>query len=295
MSKFTLADVPKYTELMWPTLQVLQDKKGSASNSEIIDAVIEKMRLPDSVRDVTHDTGLPVFKDRLNWARSWLKNAMNAVDNVNPGVWALTQKGVDLLKGTEDALHKEFMSLKKAYLKAWSDKNKHKQSTASKEGTGAEEQEGGDWKTALLDRLLTIDSYKFEHLCGSLLRKEGFTDVKVTNRSRDGGIDGTASWRIGLLSFDVVFQCKRYKGTVGSKDMDGFLGALMKLGAKRGLFITTGSYTKAAEQTALNSPAYKVDLIDGDTLCDLLKNREMGVKTQEVIDEAFFVDLEKKP
>ena len=76
--------------------------------------------------------------------------------------------------------------------------------------------------------------------------------------------------------------------------MNEFLGALTKYSANRGLFITTSSYTKDAQQAALDNPTYQVDLIDGDMLCDLLKKHKMGVKMQEVIDEAFFVDLEKK-
>ena len=291
MSKLTLADVPKYEELMWPALQVLQEKGGPTNIPEMIDAVIEKMGLPDEVRDVTYDTGQPAFERKLGWARSWLKLAMNAVDNVKPGVWNLTPKGVDLLKGTEDEMYKKFMPLKKAHLKAWNDEDKRKKSLASKEGTEEEEQEVDDWKTDLLDRIREIDPYKFEELCGRLLRAAGFEDVKVTNRAKDGGIDGFASLRVKLMSFDVAFQCKRHKGTVGSKDVQAFVGALGPSSARRGIFITTSSYTKAARQVEREN---KVDLIDGDKLCDLLKKHKMGVKMQEAIDEAYFVDLEKK-
>ena len=279
--------VPKSKEIMWPILQVLQEKGGPASRSEIYNAVIEKMNLPDEVRRRPHEnSNKDYFETRLWFALSWLKNTANAVDDVNPGVWVLTPDGVDLLKGTEDKMHKQLMELSK---------KKNKQSTASKGGTEAEEQGGDDWKADLLDRLREIDPYKFEELCGDLLRAQDFTDVKVTQRSHDGGIDGTASmWVNDLISSDIAFQCKRHKGNVGSKDMDAFLGALTKFGTRRGLFITTGRYTENAKKAAKNNPMYKVNLIDGNMLCSLLKNHGMGVKMQEVIDESFFAKLRKK-
>ncbi|MBC6444657.1 MAG: restriction endonuclease [Alphaproteobacteria bacterium GM202ARS2] len=151
------------------------------------------------------------------------------------------------------------------------------------------------WKTELLHRLQNIDPYQFEKLCGKLLKAMGATNVKVTQRSHDGGIDGTATMHANPLSVDMAFQCKRRKGTIGEKDIRDFLGALTKLRNKQGLFITTGRYTKTARQTAKDNLIYEIHLIDGDDLCSLMEIHRIGIKMQTVIDEAFFADLKKKP
>ena len=114
-----------------------------------------------------------------------------------------------------------------------------------------------------------------------LLGKCGFTKVEVRGKSGDGGIDGVGVLRVNLVSFQVFFQCKRYKGSVGASEIRDFRGAMMGR-ADKGLFITTGSFTSQASDEATRDGATAIDLIDGERLCVLLKENKLGVSTEMV-------------
>jgi restriction system protein len=115
----------------------------------------------------------------------------------------------------------------------------------------------------------------------------------VTGKSGDGGIDGTGVYRLSLVSFPVYWQCKRYKGSVGSGVVRDFRGAMVGRGDK-GLLITTGTFTGDAKAEATREGAPPIDLIDGERLAQLLKEYELGVKVhlrtvEEVtVDPSFF-------
>lgn len=121
----------------------------------------------------------------------------------------------------------------------------------------------------------------FERLSQRLLREAGFVKVEVRGKTGDGGIDGVGVLRVNLVSFQVYFQCKRWKGSVGAKEIRDFRGALQGR-ADKGLFITTGSFTSQAYEEATRDGAIAIDLIDGDRLCELLKQYELGVKTEMI-------------
>ena len=132
----------------------------------------------------------------------------------------------------------------------------------------------------------------FERLVQRMLRESGFTQVEVTGRSGDGGIDGRGIVRIhGFMSFHVLFQCKRYRGSVGPSEIRDFRGAAVGR-ADRGLFITTGTFTPAAVKEATRDGASPIDLINGDTFAEKLKELSLGVRKEmiEVVDveETFF-------
>lgn len=129
----------------------------------------------------------------------------------------------------------------------------------------------------------------FERLCQRLLREHGFTQVEVTGRSGDGGIDGVGVLRVELISFRVVFQCKRYEGSVGAGQIRDFRGAMIGR-ADKGLFLTTGRFTASAKQEATRAGAPAIDLIDGSDLCDLLKKLDLGVQTKTIQVEEVSVD-----
>ncbi len=153
-----------------------------------------------------------------------------------------------------------------------------------------------DWKEHLLETLLAVPPDQFERLARRLLREAGFISATVTGKSGDGGIDGIGVYRLSLVSFPVFFQCKRYKGSVGAGAVRDFRGAMSGRGDK-GLLITTGNFTAEAKSEATRDGAPPIDLIDGERLCDLLKDYELGVRCTirqveevEVLPE-FFIDL----
>nr|WP_305888984.1 restriction endonuclease [Parvularcula maris] len=109
----------------------------------------------------------------------------------------------------------------------------------------------------------------------------GFVRVEVRGKTGDGGIDGVGVLRVNLVTFQVYFQCKRYTGSVGSKEIRDFRGALQGR-ADKGLFVTTGTFTKQASEEAARDGAIAIDLIDGERLCSLLKEYSLGVETELV-------------
>ena len=135
----------------------------------------------------------------------------------------------------------------------------------------------------------------FERLVKRMLRESGFVQVEVTGRSGDGGIDGRGIVKIGgILSFHVYFQCKRYRGTVSATEIRDFRGALVGR-ADRGLFVTTGTFTRDAIREATRDGATPIDLMNGDQLADKLKELGLGVTIEMVeqveINEKWFENV----
>jgi restriction system protein len=137
-----------------------------------------------------------------------------------------------------------------------------------------------------------LDPAAFERLVQRLLRESGFVQVEVTGRTGDGGIDGKGIARIhGLMSFHVVFQCKRYSGVVGASQVRDFRGSMIGR-ADKGLFITTGTFSKDAMKEATRDGAPPIDMLDGDALASKLKEMELGLRVKmveevEVVPEWF--------
>ena len=132
----------------------------------------------------------------------------------------------------------------------------------------------------------------FERLCQRLLRESGFVQVQVTGRSRDGGIDGQGILQMArLVSFPVLFQCKRWRNSVGPDVVRDFRGAMLGR-ADRGLIITTSTFTAAARKEAIRDGAPPIDLIDGLSLADNLHDLHLGVREIVIVDEAWFDELQ---
>ena len=154
--------------------------------------------------------------------------------------------------------------------------------------------EAEGWKDKLSFTLTQkLDPSGFERLVQRILRESGFIHVEVTGRTGDGGIDGKGIARIhGFMSFHVLFQCKRYKGSVSASEIRDFRGAMVGRAADKGLFITTGSFTSGAIKEATRDGAPPIDLVDGDELAEKLRNLSLGVKTELVeriiVDETWF-------
>ena len=144
-----------------------------------------------------------------------------------------------------------------------------------------EESTQDHWQSDLLSAVRDMTPDAFERLSQRLLREAGFSKVEVRGKTGDGGIDGVGILRVNLITFQVYFQCKKYKGSVGAKEIRDFRGALQGR-ADKGLFITTGTFTSHASDEATRDGAIAIDLIDGENLCELLKKYELGVKTEMV-------------
>jgi len=270
-----------YDELMNPVLQALRFLGGSGTDEEIDNKVAELVKIPTDQLDILHNPnkgGLTELEYRLMWTRTYLKK-FGLIENSSRGIWALTTKASSIEKVDE----KEVVRLVRERMK----KEKH-------ETTGGEDEpdEKVEWQEELLDIILKMSPSAFERLIQRLLRESGFVQVEVTGQAGDGGIDGHGIMRLGgLLSFHVIFQGKRWKGSVGAGIVRDFRGAMVGR-ADKGLFITTGSFTKDAIKEATRDGAPAIDLVDGDQLVEKLKQLSLGVQTQIIEIEKVTIDPE---
>jgi restriction system protein len=284
--------LPELPKLMLATLKALHELGGSAGLHELDEHVIELEGVSEEEQAYTMPDGQTLkLKYYLRWARTYLKRG-GALENSARGVWGLTEAGekIDSLAETE-AIYRQVneeerqRAKKKRAAKKKEEEYSRKTGDIPSDSTSLEidsddqDTVSDDWKNALLAVLKEMDPSAFERLSQRLLREAGFTKVEVRGKSGDGGIDGVGVLRVNLVSFQIYFQCKRYKGSVGSKEIRDFRGALMGR-ADKGLFITTGTFTSQASDEATRDGATAIDLIDGDRLCDLLKQYDLGVSTQ---------------
>jgi restriction system protein len=267
-----MAKVPTFDQMMNPLIQVLKSLGGSGTIEEIDNKVAEVLNLSDEQLEVLHNPdrgGQTEVEYRLAWTRTYLKK-YGVLENSNRGVWALTQKGNQLERVNPNEV-KRFVR---------DEDRKARAKTANDEIT--EDETEITWREELLSTLQKMDPSAFERLVQRLLRESGFIQVEVTGKSGDGGIDGKGIMRLGgMLSFHVIFQCKRYSGSVGSGHVRDFRGAMVGR-ADKGLLITTGNFTRDAEREATRDGAPAIDLIDGNLLAEKLKEFSLGVTTKVV-------------
>lgn len=270
---------PKYEFFYEPTLRALDNLGGSGSNAEIYKQVVRITNLSKEIIDEMHSFTMSEVEYKLMWARTYLKN-FGALESSRQGVWSLTAKGADMLrKGKIDL---------KAITKFTNNKGETEEDNAD-----APSEPQKSWREQISDKLQSMDPYAFEKLAQRLLRECGFSEVEVTKKSGDGGIDGTGKLRInGIFSFNVAFQCKRYKKPVGAPAIRDFRGSL-GTNIEKGVLITTSAFTQEAKDEASSEGKRLIDLMDGEELINKLAEYGIGlneVKSYE-IDEDFFNSL----
>lgn len=277
-------DLPKYDDLMFPTLRMIASLGGSASIDEIQERLVSSHGFTERQLAVTYPrSGSAVLPDRMSWARSFLRMA-GLLDNPRKGIWVLTEEGRDAIGTSAEAVRTRVRDAHRASSVARRSGSGPQARRPAAGADGADAMDEG-WMEGLLATLRCIEPAAFERLCQRVLRESGFVRVEVTGRSGDGGIDGTGVLRVNLISFHVLFQCKRFTGSVGAPTVRDFRGA-MQGRADKGLIVTTGTFTAEARREATRDGAPAIDLIDGEALCLLLKDLRLGVGvTQRVIEE----------
>jgi restriction system protein len=281
-----MASVPTYDELINPALQALHLLGGSGTIDEIYTKVTEISAFTPEQLNMLHDSekgSQTQIEYRLAWARTYLKK-YGLIENSGRGVWALTAEG-------QSTQHIDGALVARSVRRSFLPQAKVKTSPPD----ALESEVIDNWRDILLTVLLNMQPDAFERLIQRILRESGFIQVQVTGRTGDGGIDGKGIMRIGgLMSFHVIFQCKRYQGSVSASHIRDFRGAMVGR-ADKGLFVTTGNFTKDAIQEATRDGAPAIDLLDGDRLLDKLKELGLGVKSQMIeqviVDEAWFISI----
>ncbi len=254
--------IPQRPELIQPMFDALKRLGGSAKNEELLNCIIEDLHIPDEVADILHTgtTNVSELEYRAKWARTYMKN-YGVLENSSRGVWSIKPAYMSVEKLDVDSI-----------AKAKSPAFEHPVSLPDDTVNIQKEEDivtedfdhTDDWRDQLAEVLQNMDPYGFERLTQRLLRECGFSQVKVTKKSGDGGIDGTGKLLInGIFSFNVAFQCKRYKGVVGANEIRDFRGSLPQH-IEKGVLMTTGTFSKAAKDEASDPAKKQIDLVDGE-------------------------------
>ena len=286
-----LKKIPTYDAMMNPLLEALHVLGGSGNIDEINEKTIEIMNLPDDIITIPHsDKGSrSEVEYRLAWTRTYLKN-YGLLENSTRGVWALTKiEDEPITVDSREVVIKVREMFKKPNIK------EHPVDKAGKMDDEMEQIDPLSWIDDIKTVILSLKPEQFERLAQRILRECGFTQVEVTGKSGDGGIDGKGIIKIGgLISFHAMFQCKRYQDSVSSRHVRDFRGALQGR-ADKGLFITTGTFSRDAIKEAHRDGAPPIDLLDGEDLAYKLKELSLGVTIEQIerviIDKNWFNNL----
>ena len=269
-----------------PLLDALRDLGDSGKPKEVSTKIAENLKLTNSVLDETLTSGTNKFQNQVAWARQYLVWE-GLVDSSKHGTWKLTEKGkITKLNNIES----REIFLKWVEIHTIARKSKTTTDIIQEQETTQPEDYDTDNKTDLISVLQGLTPSGFEKLCKELLREHGFENVVVTGGSHDGGIDGYGTLEINpFVSFKVLFQAKRYKGSVSRAQVGDFRNAMIGR-AEKGIILTTGTFTTEAIKEANRDGAPKIELVDGAKLILMFEKVELGLvpKTIYEIDFNYF-------
>ncbi len=277
-----IAKGPKFIQYFDSVIQALRQLGGSGRPGEVVEIVAKLKAVSDAQRQEVLSSGALRFDNQIAFARQYLVWG-GYLGSSKRGVWNLTEKG---LATTSISSDEALQILREQHALHTAPRSKP---PLEEDDVSANELTEG-YKEELLALLKKLPPKGFERLCQRLLRESGFEQVVVTGRSGDGGIDGVGIVKVNtFVSFKVLFQCKKYDGTVGSGHIRDFRGA-MQGRADKGIVLTTGSYSKDAHIEAVRDGVPPIELVDGDQLVSLFEDLELGLvpRTTYDVDPAFF-------
>jgi restriction system protein len=281
---------PKFVQYFAPIIEALRALGGSARPAEATDWVAANLHVSDEQRSELTTTGVVRFDNAVAWARFYLAKA-GIIDASKRGVWTLTERGRTLPPPSHEEayaifkdVHAQFQhgAIESADQEVDSDQDAPSEETAFSSGP--------NHRAQVIDALTKLSPSGFEAFSQRLLRESGFQDVKVTGRSGDGGIDGNGILEVNpLVSFKVLFQCKRYSGSVSAGAVRDFRGAMMGR-ADKGIMLTTGAFTSDARKEAVRDGVPPIELVDGEKLVNMLEELELGLSPVKAfrVDQTFF-------
>lgn len=289
---------PKFIQYFQPVIDGLRDLGSSARPREVYAWIAERHAVPKEEIEGTTKGGQSKFENKVGWARFYLAKA-GLIDTEQRGVWVLTKKGRKANLSHEDA-YGLFKAIHDGFQRdEGEDGDAVTEKTVDEADASAPDEKTYLNQDAIQEELVRIlrgiTDKGFEELCARLLRHIGFENLKVTGQTGDHGIDGEGFLLINrFVRIKVMFQCKRYAGTVQVKEIRDFRGAIQGR-AERGIFLTTGTFTKSAREEAARENATAIELVDIDRLLELLIEEGLGVRETKAltIDRDFFAPYQK--
>jgi restriction system protein len=292
MSK-DVSGAPQFVKYFGPVLAALQQLGGSGRPDEVRSVIAQTLKLSEEEQsEPLPNKAQPRFDNQVHWARFYLSKA-GLLDSSTRGVWALSESGRAALPLGSAEARKVFREVSSTFAKTKVGKARSGETSPAEDVTpppsdGAPVQQ--NYRDEIEQKLQALSAGAFERFCQRLLRESGFQEVSVTGRSGDGGIDGIGILQVNaLVSFKVLFQCKRYTGSVTVAHVRDFRGAMMGR-ADKGIILTTGSFTADARKEAIRDGVPAIELVDGDKLVGMLEQLELGLKprTTYEVDSGFF-------
>ena len=294
-----ITELPDYQFFMLPILEYLSDGHDHTMR-DVRDHLAARYAISTELREVFLPSGTQrVFDSRVGWAKTYIAQA-GLVESPKRGVVHITDRGRELLSQRPQHIDLSVLEQFPEFLAFRNKARKTDETIVPKESSSVntatpEEQLNTafqpmsiDLISELLDRLKTCDPTFFERLVVELLLKMGYGKNlaeagKAIGRSGDEGIDGVISEdKLGLDS--IYLQAKRWAGSVGRPEIHKFVGALHGKGARKGVFLTTGTFTAEAKEYAARLLDLRVVLIDGPALADYMIDYGLGVTTRTVYE-----------
>ena len=279
---------PQFIRYFQPVISALIELGGSGRPGEVEDVITEQLGLSEKDKNEQIPSGQSRFSNKVNWARFYLAKA-GLIDSSTRGVWSLTEKGRTAILAPAEAfdlfnqIHKQFTI----------ERRKSKVEKVIEEDVSSPEEI--DHRSTLMNILSNLPAGGFERLCQRLLRESGFEKVQITGKSGDGGLDGIGILQMNaFVSFKVLFQCKRYAGSVTPSQVRDFRGAMMGR-ADKGIILTTGTFTVDARKEAVRDGVPPIELVDGEKLVDMFEMLELGLKPKKAyeVDSVFFDEFRR--
>ncbi len=291
MAKSKNEEGAQFVKYFGPLLDALRKLGGSGTPNEVVEQVAKDLTVSDEIQNELLPSGEPRFKNQVAWSRFYLVRE-GLLDSSKRGVWSLTERGRTTTL-TDTQSRDLFLRLVRVFQEQRKTKGKPQERVADElaEDPGAPSR---SYREEVLELLMKLPPAGFERLAQRLLRESGFTQVVVTGQSGDGGIDGHGTLQINpLVSFRVLFQCKRYAKSVSPSQVRDFRGAMAGR-ADKGIILTTGTFTSEARREASRDGVPPIELIDGEKLIDMLETLELGLtpaKTYQV-NQVFFREFQ---
>ena len=284
----------QFVRYFGPVLDALRKLGGSGAPREVTEQIARDLGVPEDVQSELTESGAPRFPNQVAWARFYLTRE-GLLDKSRRGVWSLTDRGRETHLAPADA-RALFLKWVRIFQDERQKRREAEPSVTEDLQVKPDELASESHREELLTLLLQLPPAGFERLCQRLLREAGFVQVEVTGRSGDGGIDGSGTLQVNpLVSFKVLFQCKRYQGSVAPTQVRDFRGA-MQGRADKGIILTTGTFTSEARREASRDGVPPIELVDGEKLLDMFEELELGLKpvTAYEIDNGFFEEFRSK-
>ncbi|HAK96024.1 MAG TPA: restriction endonuclease [Planctomycetes bacterium] len=286
--------IPDYQDCMLPLLRLCSDGRPHVVR-DTIETLAGEFKLTDDERRRPLPSGRqPVFENRVGWARTYMKKA-GLLEAVKRGVCKITQRGLETLAKKPAKIDTDFLLQFKEFSDFRTFRREPSEEPASAEDArtpeealdAAYEKLRDDLAADILDHLKTASPSFFERIVVEVVVRMGYGGSRqdagqAIGRSGDGGLDGII--KEDKLGLDAIYiQAKRWENTVGRPEIQKFVGALTGERARKGIFITTSSFS----QDALDYVAHietKVVLIDGPMLAQLMIDHDVGVTTVATYD-----------